>query len=103
MGALKRKNEVKQKVTDPKQKVGEEYDFALIMRAVDHANISKIEKNIWKLKSSGYSGQMSEYDENSTKSLVYSYLSFISDCQEISNFYFLKIRGHPHNTPKGCL
>jgi hypothetical protein len=88
VGALKRKNEAKQKGADSKQKVGEEYDVALIMSAVENENISKIDKNIWKLKSSGYSGQISEYDENSTKNLVYSYLSFISECQEISNFIF---------------
>jgi hypothetical protein len=88
VGALKRKNESKQKGSDPKQKGAEEYDFAMIMNSVDESSLSKIEKNVWKLKSSGNAGHASEYDEKSTKNLVYSYLSFISECKEISNFYF---------------
>lgn len=101
MGALKKKNDIKQKGNDSKQKGGEEYDLAMIMCDVNHSNLSRIKNNIWKLRSCGNSGSMSEYDENSTKSLVYDYLSCISESKEISIFCFLNIRGNTYHSSQG--
>lgn len=84
VGALKKKNESKQKGNE--KKGSEEYDFAMIISEVNHSNLSKLEQNVFRLKCSGNAGIISEFDQNSTRNLAYSYLSCMSESKEFSNF-----------------
>jgi hypothetical protein len=100
IGALRKKNDIKLK-GDSKQKGIEEYDFVMIKSQVDSLNFLQAKKNIWNLKTSGSSKNGSEFDELSTKNLVYSYLSSLSESKEISNFGKLKYRGNHFDCSKG--
>jgi len=75
----------KQKGNDAKQKGSEEYEIAMITNEVNYSNLSLIEKRILKLKSVGNSEIISEFDQNSTRNLVFSYLSCLTESTQISN------------------